>query len=92
MKPQPPVTSVFTCAFSLDEIDVGNVVLHQLVKVAVHLVHSAVAATFLDVQLVPYIVEALLAFFALPDFLKSLVVDVALIEPLIQQIGATAID
>ena len=84
MKPQPPVTSVFTYASFLDEIHVGNIVLNQLVKVAIHLVHSAVAATFFDVQLVPYIVEALLALIALPDFMKGLIIYVAIFESLIQ--------
>ena len=61
-------------------------------QVAVHLVHAAVEATFLDVQLVAHIVEALLALLTLPNFLEGLLIDVAIFKSFVQKIGATTVD
>src|SRR3989344_29711 len=97
MNPAPPVTRVLmiNCplldTIRLYEIDVRYLILAQPEQVTIDLVHPAIFAALFNIELVPDEAKIQPTFLPFPNLLERLVHDVAVLEALVEQIGAAPV-
>ena len=54
-----------------------NKIFFDIKKISINFIHAAIYAAFFNIEMISYIIKVLLAFFAFPDFLECIFINIS---------------